>query len=365
MIVYCHLLDDRSGSPTVLASTLEVMRASKNGLLFVGSGSNGGLAESGVRAHRFWYKRSRYRVMTLFAYVASQISLYRSLSRQNEITTDATIFVNTLLPIGAMLWGWRNGRRVIVHVHEISIAPALLRSLLVMCAAKFSSLLIYVSHEHKKRLPIVGPRSVVVPNPISAKITGRCKERIPRLGGKFRVLMLSTYRDYKGIEEFMLLAKSLEQRSDISFDLVLNAEDYEVADFLSHQPELINVSVHPRTDDPSRFYRNADLVLNLSRVDKCVETFGLTLVEAMSFGMPVIAPPIGGPIEIVTDGVDGYCIDSRDGSALRSAIVDFVDDAETYNRMSTEASKKATNFTLDIYAERMKNAIGVVFDDVV
>lgn len=354
MIVFCHLLGDRSGSPTVLRSTLEALNAREDGLLFVGSQGHGVLEEAGVPTRRYWYRRSRNRFITLFTYFGSQIALYRALSRAIDIPDSATVFVNTLLPFGAMLWGKRTGRRVVVHVHEVSITPAPLRRFLTLCARRCGAQLLYVSEDHRNRLPIDGPPSRVVSNPVSPELAKRAKNYFPRRREEFNVLMLASLRGYKGVEEFMILAATLSQRKDITFTLVLNAEPADASAFATRYPEVSNVTVHSRTDDPAHFYELADLVMNLSRVDQWIETFGLTLVEGMTFGIPVIAPPIGGPAEIVTHGREGYCIDSRDGVALRAAVLTLVDDKETHATMSRAARLRSQDFTFDAYAKSLR-----------
>ena len=361
MIVFCHLLNDASGSPQVLKSTIEALSGSKTeNLLFIGSQGRGVLDSVAIKKRRFWYQRSRHRLVTLFTYFTSQVALYRALGKAKDIPQDATVFVNTLLPFAAMLWGRRTGRCVVVHLHEASISPRLLRLFLTNCAAFSANLLLYVSNDHKARLPIVGPPSLVVPNPVSPALLSRTDETSPRQDGQFRVLMLASLRGYKGIEEFMALAKGLQNRTDISFDLVLNAEANEVVAFSRNHSDAANVTIHPRTDDPAQFYSNADLVLNLSRVDQVIETFGLTLVEAMTFGLPVIAPPVGGPVEIVTHGTDGYCIDSRDGAALRRAVLKLADDPETYEAMARAARKRAQDFSFDSYAAALRAALNTL-----
>lgn len=357
MIVFCHLLNDRSGSPTVLRATLEALGARETGLLYVGSYGRGVLEEAGVPTRRYWYRRSRRRIVTLFTYLASQIALYQALSRATDIPRDAVVFVNTLLPFAAMLWGRRTGRRVVVHVHEVSITPGPLRSFLTSCAGRSADLLLYVSNDHLARLPIEGPPALIVPNPVSAALVARADAPTCRQDRQFRVLMLASLRGYKGVEEFIALAAALRDRSDIAFDLVLNAEADEVAAFALRHAGANNVTIHPRTNDPASFYTRADLVLNLARVDQWIETFGLTLAEAMSFGIPVIAPPVGGPAEIVTHGVEGYCIDSRDGAALRNAVLNLIDDPETYAAMARAARVRAQDFTFEAYAAAMRGAL--------
>lgn len=357
MIVFCHLLNDRSGSPTVLRATLDALDARENGLLFLGSQGSGILDEACVPTRRYWYRRSRHRIITLFNYFVSQFALYRALSRSRDIPSDATVFVNTLLPFAAMLWGRRTGRRVIVHVHEVSITPEPLRRFLTGCARRFADLTLYVSSDHLMRLPIDGPPARIVPNPVSPTLASRAGERTSLENNVFRVLMLASLRDYKGVEEFMALAAAVRHRSDITFELVLNAEAREVAAFVTRHPDAWNVAIHPRTDDPASFYARAALVLNLSRVDLWIETFGLTLAEAMTFGIPVIAPPVGGPTEIVTHGVEGYCIDSRDCHALRTAVIELADDPETYATMSQAARARARDFTFEAYATALRAAL--------
>jgi L-malate glycosyltransferase len=362
MIIFCHLLNDRSGSPTVLRSTLNALEARNNGLLYVGSQGRGVLEEAGVPTQRYWYRRSRYRIVTLLTFLVSQVALYRSLTRAAEIPTDAIIFVNTLLPFGAMLWGRRTGRRVIVHVHEVSITPKPLRSLLTGCAARCADQLLYVSHDHLARLPIPGPSAEIVYNPVNPAFQEAAKDTCyaPRRTGAFEVVMLASLRGYKGIEEFMTLARSLQQRDDIRFTLVLNAEVAEVAGLQKRHPSASNVSLHPRTDDPSVFYERVDVVLNLARTDQWIETFGLTLAEAMTFGVPVIAPPVGGPAEIVTHGKEGYCIDSRDRDALQSAVLELADNPDLAMTMSKAARARAAEFTFEAYATRLRQIVAKV-----
>ena len=50
-------------------------------------------------------------------------------------------------------------------------------------------------------------------------------------------------------------------------------------------------------------------MLNLSIPSLWIETFGMTILEAMAYGIPSIVPNVGGPTELIIDGYNGYCID--------------------------------------------------------
>ena len=204
MIVFVHLLNDRSGSPRVLASAITALTDSRNdSQLFVGSGGSGILDGTKISTTRYWYQRTPHRILTLITFFASQVDLMISLFRSKYIGKDAVIYVNTLLPFGAAIYGRITGRRVIYHLHELSISPRIFQAFLKSMARLTASKLIYVSEHHKRFLPIGKLDSAVVYNSLDDSIFEQAREhRYEHLReGVFNVLMLASLRDYKGIPE--------------------------------------------------------------------------------------------------------------------------------------------------------------------
>lgn len=53
------------------------------------------------------------------------------------------------------------------------------------------------------------------------------------------------------------------------------------------------------------------------------EAFGLTVIEAMTCGLPTFATCHGGPAEIIVDGVSGFHIDPYQGDKAAEILVSF------------------------------------------
>jgi L-malate glycosyltransferase len=362
MIVFAHLLNDRSGSPKVLAASIEaLMSAGHTGCLFVGSEGEGCLDDTNAKISKYWYRRSRFRIVTLITYLVSQVCLLVRLLVARQIPRNSVIYVNTLLPFGAAIYGRLTGRPVIYHLHEVSLSPALLLWMLSLIARRTAVRAIYVSEFHRTTLPLKGVASTTIYNPVREASAQRQSDidngYFHRRNGVFTVLMLASLRSYKGIPEFMRLADAIAYRDDIRFNLVLNEEDAVVTAYLATTRVPPNVAIFPRVSAVGSHYKSASLVLNLSRPDQWIETFGLTLVEAMAFGVPVIAPPVGGPRELVVNGEEGFLIDSRDGEALKHCVLGLADDELLCHRMSEAGRRRAQSFSYHVFAEKIRQLV--------
>lgn len=100
-----------------------------------------------------------------------------------------------------------------------------------------------------------------------------------------------------------------------------------------------------RQDDVVSLYNEASLVLNLSDKHKFIETFGLTALEAMSAGLPVIVPTEGGIAEMVKDDENGYKIDVQDLEEVEAHIKQLLSDRNRYQQMATNAQEYSLSFS--------------------
>ncbi|MDX1811254.1 MAG: glycosyltransferase, partial [Gammaproteobacteria bacterium] len=88
------------------------------------------------------------------------------------------------------------------------------------------------------------------------------------------------------------------------------------------------------------------------------EAFGLTVIEAMSSGLPTFATCFGGPLEIIENGQSGFHIDPNHGDNSADLIADFFekcrDDPSYWNQISNGGLQRVEQrYTWKLYAERM------------
>lgn len=88
------------------------------------------------------------------------------------------------------------------------------------------------------------------------------------------------------------------------------------------------------------------------------EAFGLTVIEAMSTGLPTFATRFGGPLEIIEDGKSGFHIDPNHGDQAAARIADFFircqHEPEYWDAISYAAlTRVEARYTWQRYAERI------------
>jgi glycosyltransferase involved in cell wall biosynthesis len=70
------------------------------------------------------------------------------------------------------------------------------------------------------------------------------------------------------------------------------------------------------------------------------EAFGLVNIESMAVGTPVIASKVGGIVEIVRDGLDGFLVPPEDPKALAEKVKLFIENPGLHREMSSNARKR-------------------------
>src|SRR2546421_954728 len=172
---------------------------------------------------------------------------------------------------------------------------------------------------------------------------------------KLRVGMVGHIAPIKGQENFLRAAAILQaDRDDVEF--IIAGEDK------SHSGEnrvaLEKLISDLKMDGRLRLIRWGDDVPNLlSTLDLFVsparsEPFGLSIVEAMAAGVPVLATSSEGAREIIEDNQTGRLVPVGDTEAMATAIMDLLNDSTERKRLADNAQIRVhEHFSLDKMVE--------------
>lgn len=114
-----------------------------------------------------------------------------------------------------------------------------------------------------------------------------------------------------------------------------------------HQP------ARPRAQLPA-VYADADVTVLPSLADG----FGLTALEAMACGRPVIVSDHTFGNDLIEDGVNGWTVPIRDADAIADRLILLAEDPERRRLMGAAARRTAEQFTWEHYSARLAQLIG-------
>ena len=103
-----------------------------------------------------------------------------------------------------------------------------------------------------------------------------------------------------------------------------------------------------------QYYKNAKAFIFPAEDD-----FGMTAVEAMNFGVPVIAFRKGGVLETVQEGITGEFFDAQTPEVLADGVRRFLDNEKNYDK--EVIGKRGGQFSRERFVDDMRKFIdGVV-----
>lgn len=106
-------------------------------------------------------------------------------------------------------------------------------------------------------------------------------------------------------------------------------------------------------EDLPKYYNLADVVV-LPSIDRS-EAFGITLIEAMACGKPVVASNLPGVRSVVSDGIDGFLFEKKQEGDLANRVNKLFSDKELRNKMGAAGRQKAEKiFSQDILIKKLE-----------
>jgi glycosyltransferase involved in cell wall biosynthesis/phosphoheptose isomerase len=213
------------------------------------------------------------------------------------------------------------------------------------------------------RLGASNPKLTVIPCGVDLGLFGPEGPCEPRRPGHKRLLYVGRLVERKGIGNAITALRSLPDTELI----VVGGPDSELLDRDPEARRLISLShehgVADRLELRGRLererlpalLRSADVLVSVP----WYEPFGITPLEAMACGVPVVASAVGGLIDTVVDGRTGLHVPPRDPDRLASELESLLADRRrraAYGRAGVQRVRRLYDWnriaaaTLDVYA---------------
>jgi len=218
--------------------------------------------------------------------------------------------------------------KIIFKIHKILILPRIVK----MADKVIFTTMDYGQHSDlARRLEKEPDKFIEVPNGVdSQNFSPQAKDesllRKYQIAKDEKVVLfvggLDKAHYFKGVE-YLIEAMSRLRQAKYTWKLVivgegeLRQEYLDLATQLKINSKVVFTGYVPNEDLP-KYYNLAEVVV-LPSVDKS-EAFGLTLVEAMSCGKPVVASDLAGVRSVVTEKVDGLLAQVKNVDDLATKI---------------------------------------------
>lgn len=311
------------------------------------------LRESGVSVGIAPRRRLRWagNPFALVAYAARFPGTVSAYSRIITACSPDVVHIDSLLNIPALLAARRSGRCVLLHLQEVS--HGLVRKLLAKVATRISHRVVAVSKAAVSPVRVAPGKLAVVHNgtyvpdlPFPYDPNGRISF-IGRLAEdkdpvKFVRAASRVYRE-ENRARFRICGITVPGRKGYDERLASEiAKSGIPADRLQLVRDCDNVQV---------VLRESSIVVSTSAVP---ESFGLSILEAMAQGRPVIVPASGAFPELIEDEETGLLYPPGNLDALVTAILRLLRDATLAHRIGATAHERVRkHFRNDQMADGM------------
>ena len=188
-----------------------------------------------------------------------------------------------------------------------------------------------------------------------------CLDKIPNKLSKLdskNLVSVGRLSKEKGFDDLLRLFKKISSKhSDWKLNII--GDGMERNDLLALANEL-------KLGDKVVFhgYQNKEYI-NEVLLDSSIyvmtshtESFGLVLIEAMSYGIPCLAyTSAQGANEIIDDGVNGYLIKDRNEEEMLEKINNLIDDEKLRKKLGKEARSKSKEYSGEVVLEKWSKLI--------
>jgi glycosyltransferase involved in cell wall biosynthesis len=296
------------------------------------------------------------RRVAVYAAALLRIALWSLRRRGRIVHVHGTVRGSMLRKGACVLLARALGRRVVFHIHSgpgdvVTFRGKLSRLSVayLRLAYRHSDVVIAVSGASAEALEAAfgAERIVVIPNAVPAVEVAAPKRHSskPPLA-----LYLGGFANPVKGADVLLEALRNPGVDALRFVLAGPGEPPADADGGIESPAEVTWRGWLDAEEKAALLREADVFV----LPSTSEGLPMALLEAMSYGLAVVATPVGGVPEVVEDGVQALVVAPGDPAALAAALVRLGQEAELVAELGAAALARAADFAPDAVAARVE-----------
>jgi len=174
---------------------------------------------------------------------------------------------------------------------------------------------------------------------------------------KIEVLFLSNLLYSKGILVFLDALSVLDTSSREKIQVKIVGNEAEISSTMLNKEikkrglQNFVVYIGPKYgEEKLNIYHNTDILIYPTLND----AFPVVILEAMQFGIPVIASIEGAIPDIIEDGINGFLVDKHSPDQIAEKIKIFLDDDVLRTKMGKSARKKyLEKYTIEVFEKNL------------
>ncbi|HHQ45162.1 MAG TPA: glycosyltransferase family 4 protein [Candidatus Altiarchaeales archaeon] len=287
-------------------------------------------------------------------------------SRKIDVIHAHWIIPQGLAAISGRIWG----KRIITSAHggDLSLASSWIGRIFLIFSVRGSGITTANSSFTKRILEEAVKKKVEVIPMGAGDMASKEEERNVKeeYNAKGKVIMyVGRLSKEKGVEYLIDAFQIISKRADNTYLMIVgegpereSLEEYSQNLGIS---ERVVFTGSVRHDFLRCFYESCDILVlpsvGLSKYRQ--EGLGVSLLEAMSYGIPVVASNVGGIADVVAEGETGLLVGEKNPKALADAIERLLDDEALRKRVSENGMRFVReNFGWESISDRFIKVYG-------
>ena len=206
-------------------------------------------------------------------------------------------------------------------------------------------------------------KMLIIPNAVELVKFDKLKQKKELKKKKFNLITVARFSEKKKGFDLLpkLASKLIESKIDFNWNIIgKGTKELLSNDIIKNNPENFNIF-----DDIINFnekylpnseliekYTLSDLYINLSRI----ESFGITFIEALASGIPVISFDTKGANEIIKDQYNGYIIKETNIEFLCNIIVKIYNEPSLIKKLDEGVKNSCKQYDLNLVTNKFIDA---------